>query len=71
MRLCNSVGVIDSDYRGEVKLRFRWDGSSRLYQVGDRIGQLIVVPYPKIRYTEVDTLDNTDRGNGGFGSTGE
>jgi dUTP pyrophosphatase len=69
MRLCNSVGVIDSDYRGEVKLRFRWEGSSKLYQVGDRVGQLVIVSVPKVWYTEVDELDETVRGAGGFGST--
>jgi dUTP pyrophosphatase len=70
MRLCNSVGVIDSDYRGEIMVRFRWSGSSRLYEIGDRIAQIMVVPYPQIVYNEVDELDTTDRGSGGFGSTG-
>jgi dUTP pyrophosphatase len=69
LRMCNSVGVIDSDYRGEIKVRFRWTGSSRLYEIGDRICQIMIVPYPKIRYTEVVQLTETVRGGGGFGST--
>ena len=70
MRLCNSVGVIDSDYRGEIMVRFRWQGSSRLYDVGERICQIVVVPYPKIVYNEVVQLSPTERGDGSFGSTG-
>ncbi len=67
--LSNHVGVIDSGYRGEVKLKFRKTGPNT-YLVGDRIGQLIIVPYPKVTFVEVDDLTETDRGDGGFGHTG-
>ncbi len=69
--LCNSVGVIDSGYRGEVKLRFKIlsDKESLEYSVGDKVGQLVVIPYPKVILTEVEELSTTDRGVGGFGST--
>jgi dUTP pyrophosphatase len=66
--LCNSVGVIDSNYRGEVKLRFRNFGS--IYTVGERIGQLIIMPYPEVEFNVVDELGDTNRGSGGFGSSG-
>jgi dUTP pyrophosphatase len=66
--LKNSVGVIDSGYRGELMLRF--NKSFSFYEVGDKIGQLIIIPYPTIYLEEVDELSSTDRGEGGFGSTG-
>jgi dUTP pyrophosphatase len=71
--LCNSVGVVDSNYRGELKLRFRTDEHKQdmEYMVGDRIGQLIIVPYPKVELEEVSELSNSNRGTGGFGSSGK
>jgi len=66
--LKNSVGVIDSGYRGELMLRF--NKSFSFYKVGEKIGQLIILPYPKIQLEEVDELSDTQRGVGGFGSTG-
>lgn len=66
--LKNSVGVIDSGYRGELMLRF--NKSFSFYEVGDKIGQLIIIPHPTIYLEEVDELSSTDRGEGGFGSTG-
>tara|TARA_B100000674_G_scaffold481604_1_gene482627 strand:- start:311 stop:721 length:411 start_codon:yes stop_codon:yes gene_type:complete len=68
-RLANSVGVIDSGYRGEIMMKF--NRSMKEYQVGDRIGQLIIMPYPQIEFEEVEQLSETNRGTGGFGSTGE
>lgn len=70
--LSNSVGVIDSGYRGEVQLTFNKYGGapSKRYNVGDRVGQLIVIPYPSIELTESDNLSETERGAGGFGSSG-
>ena len=90
--LTNSVGVIDSGYRGEVKLRFKIDSDydgiigfekdrvvfkigdnfyyDNIYNIGDRIGQIIVMPYPKIEFKEVKELSNSKRSKGGFGSTG-
>lgn len=71
LRLCNSVGVIDSGYRGEIILKFDRKGSGdTLYNPGDRVGQLMVVPIPSIQFVEVSNLENTDRGVGGFGSSG-
>ena len=66
--LKNSVGVIDSGYRGEIKLRF--NKSEEHYGAGEKIGQLIILPYPTIYLEEVNELSSTDRGQGGFGSTG-
>ena len=69
--LTNSVGVIDSGYRGEVMLKYRLsNGGMRMYEVGERIGQLIVIPYPDIMFDEVRELSASDRGGGGYGSTG-
>jgi dUTP pyrophosphatase len=69
--LANSVGVIDSDYRGEVKLRFREVGVlGSIYKVGDRVGQIVFVPSINLPVTVVGTLSDSDRGEGGFGSTG-
>lgn len=70
--LSNSVGVLDSGYRGEVTFKFRQTKSiANAYAVGDRIGQIIILPYPVIEFEEVDELSETNRGDGGFGSTGK
>lgn len=76
--LANSVGVIDSGYRGEIRLRFRETGSLggtyTPYLPGDRIGQLVIIPYPRIELEEAgeaEKLGETDRGSDGFGSTGD
>ena len=69
--LSNGVGVIDSDYRGEIGVGLvNLSGESYTVQPGDRIAQLMVVPVvqPELRF--VDELDETERGRGGFGSTG-
>ena len=71
--LANSVGVIDSNYRGEIKVRFKKtiDNSyENIYNVGDRVAQLIIMPYPSIELVEVTELSDTVRGAGGFGSSG-
>lgn len=70
MILSNSVGVIDSDYRGEVTMRFKWIKDTNSYEVGERISQLIVIPIPKVELVESDELSDTARGTGGYGSTG-
>ena len=85
-QLCNSIGIIDSDFRGSIKMRFT---PSKLasttynvqpgdihrhtdpYTMGDRIGQLVIVPCPTVEFEEVDELPETDRGDGGYGSTGK
>lgn len=72
-RLANCVGVIDSDYRGEVKVKLTRDQSPTSYPIfkhGDRIAQAMVIPLPKVTFEEVQELSDTQRGNGGFGSTG-
>lgn len=68
----NKVGVIDSDYRGEFMIALHNHGSeTRIVANGDRIAQLVVTPVIQPVYFETDTLDETDRGTGGFGSTGK
>lgn len=103
--LSNSVGVLDSGYRGEVMFKFKKqinneksvlntiiavqnmaeikDDFKKLglldeddienfteYQLGDRVGQIIILPYPQIEFEESEELSETERGNGGYGSTG-
>lgn len=71
LRPANCVGIIDSDYRGEVKIVI-YNDSPYLQKVTpqERIAQLIILPYPDINLNVVDELINTERGEGGFGSTG-
>ena len=73
--LANSVGVVDSSYRGTIKFRFKniakHHKTAHIYTIGDRIGQLVIIPYPSIESVEVKELSETDRGEGGFGSTGK
>ncbi len=72
LMLKNSVGVIDSGYRGEIKFRFlRTKDVIEAYSVGERIGQMMILPYPTVEFEEVDELTETNRGNGGYGSTGK
>lgn len=71
MLLTNCVGVIDSDYRGEITAVFLGTGKDVCYNVGDRIVQLVIMPYPAIEFIEVDELSDTERGAGGYGSTGK
>ena len=98
--LSNSVGVIDSGYRGEVSFKFKpcfaiaeginspnnpeslglpsdaaWYGlkyedNTDTYRIGDRIGQIIIMPYPQIEFEEVEELSETERGTKGYGSSG-
>lgn len=71
LSLANSVGVIDSGYRGEIKLFFnKGHRPKKNYKVGDRIGQLIILPYPNVELIESDELSDSERGEGGFGSSG-
>ena len=73
LSLSNSVGVIDSGYRGEVQFTFNKTAgpASYKYKIGERIGQLMIIPYPIIEAVEVDELSDSERGEGGFGSTGK
>ena len=68
--LTNCVGVIDSGYRGEIMLKYTLSPYAKEYEIGDRVGQLVIMPYPKIDFIEVDELIPSDRGQGGYGSTG-
>jgi len=86
LMLKNSVGVIDSGYRGEVGFRYWFtkkaeyvgaDGihmvttaEPEIYEIGDRIGQMMIQPIPTVEFVEVDELTETDRGTGGYGHTG-
>lgn len=86
LQLTNSVGVIDSGYRGEVTAKFRpsnihfenkygigvtfTPNDVSMYSEGDRIAQMIIIPYPQIEFEEVEELSETERGAGGYGSTG-
>ena len=78
--LTNCVGVIDSGYRGEIICKFKYTAESDcrvkgvfkdVYDVGDRVAQLIIIPYPNIELIEVEDLSTTLRGTGGFGSSGQ
>ena len=71
--LSNSVGVVDAGYRGELQATFNKSNGldSIAYKVGDRVCQLIIIPHPIIEFKEVEELNNTERGEGGFGSTGK
>ena len=71
MSLTNAVGVIDSGYRGEILFRFKPSSTGRgMYNIGDRVGQLVIMPYPQVTLVESDELSDTVRGATGFGSTG-
>ena len=86
MILTNCVGVIDSFFIGEIKVKFKptnsfnyYDGSiiaespigDNMYCIGERIAQLIIMPIPQIEFVEADELSDSDRGEGGFGSSGK
>lgn len=71
LALANGVGVIDSDYRGEIKLcMYNMNDYPFEIQMGDRVGQLAVMSCQQFNWLAVTSLDSTDRGSGGFGSTG-
>lgn len=71
LRIANSVGVIDSDYRGEVCV-IMWNSGNEAVKIeaGDKIAQMIINEVPMIKWKEVESLDETERGEGGYGSTG-
>lgn len=73
--LSNSVGCLDSDYRGEVKFKFKrnkkWYRKEKRYNIGDRIGQIIIIKHLTIEFVESEELSETKRGKGGYGSTGK
>ena len=73
--LANSVGVVDSSYRGPVKFRFKKTEDNFMlcdrYKAMERVGQIMIIPYPKIEIVESEELSDTERGAGGFGHTGK
>jgi dUTP diphosphatase len=72
LEMTNSVGVIDSNYRGPIKSVFNPTCEDpEIYELGERFAQLIIIPYPKIEFEEVEELSETERGEGGYGSTGK
>jgi dUTP pyrophosphatase len=75
LMLSNCVGVIDSGYRGELQATFNKINQDSVsendYKVGDRIAQIMIIPHPPIEFEEADELSDTERGEGGFGSTGK
>jgi dUTP pyrophosphatase len=76
LSLTNAVGVIDSGYRGEIQATFKktnWlkGNNSEKYEIGDRGAQIIIIPYPKIKFIVSEELSSSERGDGGFGSTGK
>lgn len=67
----NKVGVIDSDYRGEILVVLHnHSAQSQQIENGERIAQIVLTPYLAVEYTPADSLSSTERGDGGFGSTG-
>lgn len=81
LQILNTPAVIDAGYRGEVLIKFRptlaFDReqfpithNSRIYEIGERIAQMIILPYPQIEFEEVEELSQTERADGGYGSTG-
>lgn len=70
--LTNSAGVIDSGFRGEVTAVFKkTEYPTKAYEIGERFAQIIILPYPQIEFEEVEVLTDTERGTGGYGSTGK
>ena len=67
----NKVGVIDSDYRGEIMVAlYNQSNAEQVVEQGERVAQMVITPFLKVEYQEVQELGSTDRGTGGFGSTG-
>jgi dUTP pyrophosphatase len=75
LMLSNCVCVIDSGYRGELQATFNKINNDSVsendYKVGDRIAQIMIIPHPEVEFEEADELSDTERGEGGFGSTGK
>lgn len=71
LSLLNSPGTIDSDYRGEIKvIMINLSNETTIVNTGERIAQMVIAKYEKVTFHEVDELNETDRGAGGFGHTG-
>jgi dUTP pyrophosphatase len=71
LRPANCVGVVDGDYRGEIMVALHNDTDQlQFVEPGERIAQLVIMPYLSVEFEETNALNETQRGNGGFGSTG-
>lgn len=71
VRLSNAVGILDSDFRGELRVKLHNDGDSVFEaESGDRIAQAVIIETPRYEFIEVDALSPTERGTNGYGSTG-
>ena len=71
LTLANSCGLLDADFRGEVTFRFRTTSpTSKVYMLGERVGQILIMQYPKIEFLEVHDLSETERNTGGYGHSG-
>lgn len=67
----NKVGVIDSDYRGEIMVSiYNHSSETQTIAAGERVAQIVITPYLTVNFVETEELDDTERGSGGFGSTG-
>lgn len=71
VRLANCVGVIDGGYKGELKVKLTCDGDATPYEKGDRIAQAMLIPVPVVDIEDVDDIGDSERGVGGFGSSGK
>ena len=72
LSICNTPGLIDEDYTGEIKvILINLSKDTYVVQPGERIAQMVINKYEKVEWEEVETLDSTERGDGGFGSTGK
>ena len=72
LRPANCVGIVDSDYRGEIIVALHNDSiEEQAVGNGDRIAQMVIAPYLKPEFVEVESLTDTERGDGGFGHTGK
>ncbi|MCR5144244.1 MAG: dUTP diphosphatase [Lachnospiraceae bacterium] len=72
LRPANCTGVVDADYRGEVKVALHNDSDfERIITPGQKVAQMVIMPFLSVEFDLVDDLDSTDRGEGGFGSTGK
>lgn len=72
VRLSNCTGVIDSDYRGEILVKLQNDSDKEFrVEIGDKVAQTVLMPFFRMDFETVNELDESDRGTGGFGSTGK
>lgn len=69
--LSNGIGTIDAGYRGEICAIFYHSGTKLPYDTGDRFAQLVIKPVPRVEYVEAEELSESERGAGGYGSTGK